>query len=308
MEQGISIPELIVFNFIDKISSLENIKAKLKLAKGFDQQFPYLLEPEHIAYCMSWKDKLNPSSNAFSLFYPGIGADLITPLLSTNATEITGVNNTYLNPSLFQQAINLKDSLTDSTREVHEWRKESGFWHYRAVEIMGLEFLICSELKMLGLSASDIKWELKDNHLEINFNWAYPGEEPKPRKINIHFCQNFTGSFKTIKDIDKEYNCYFIKSPGADGNEIVAGYLVQKAFLDNLKTGGCTMLSPPDSNNSTKNNFFCGLVLPTLVELSSGNLIKTNRALERLVSESKLTKLPHHCPQYGWQLFGVQKY
>jgi|GEM_PF-4270395 len=46
------------------------------------------LSREQAAYCMGWKDIVNPQSDPQTILYNAMGPDIVTPLLTTNAATI----------------------------------------------------------------------------------------------------------------------------------------------------------------------------------------------------------------------------
>ncbi len=305
--EGVTIPSLVLMNFIDRLAQKENIQSFMEKAIAFDEKYPYLFTPEHIAYCLAWKEKINPNSDDYSVFYPGIGHDFTSALLTTNATKITGVNNTYLNPSFFKGFMETDNPVIDAVIKGFEWRQKAGFMKYDFIPIMGLEYFIFAELKMLGVDIKTVKFEFDKNCLNLKFDWAFPGEEPKEREINLFTSQVFVGNFQADERLNQNYDCYYIKCPGADGNDFLAEYLDCTGFTEHLNPGGVVLTSPPHGNDPLDWDLYINVICPEIQRKIRGEGINVDLDMDRFMMEHKFTQDSSQMFGYGCRLLGAKK-
>lgn len=170
-----------------------------------------LLRKEHVEYSMAWQKLIGPRQK---VIYNDIGGDASTPLFFSNPTEIisTGRNpfNEFSRDYITKywdfidelpiphagafgykfgefNAQNYKPPLEDQRtfRKDLSDRKNRGYWNRnRTSNLLGEDRVLLIELKKLGVKKDDIRIVMhKDNSTDIIFDWAFPGEETKKRKI-----------------------------------------------------------------------------------------------------------------------------
>ena len=198
-----------------------------------------LLRKEHVAYCLGIHHEIGDRQK---LIYYKIGSDVSTPLLTTNATEIIGIDSKVVfgehsldyphkywdivdqRPTLSPDAIGvLKGDLSvrdyllpkekvDMFNEDLDDRKRRGYWNTRASLQFGNDRLLFIELKKLGVNPRSIKIATASNFVtEVDFNWAFPGEKSKARRIT-YVPQHLVGETrKDIVRILKGADCYYQK-------------------------------------------------------------------------------------------------
>jgi len=140
------------------------------------------------AYCVAHKMLINPDSKPFTGVYGAAGPDLTTPLLMFDPSEVIAVDLRRVVATKFahhmrrwKRTIPGGSAASSSSRisdrcGLNYWREE--------VFIKYAEELIVTELKMLGVDKNKVRYGLnRDNDIEIEFPWAYPGNKPRMRKF-----------------------------------------------------------------------------------------------------------------------------
>lgn len=218
-----------------------------------------------LKYLGQWNQLVNHDRQSLHAIYGGIGPDLSTPLLSTGATEITGIDRYSYNTALLKsylaawETIDQADpklkptffrrawsDLSDGQELVREWeiatqlRKIRGYYDYSAIENWSYERFLIYELKMLGVPQESISIsELpRQNAIRIQFLWGANGESPKLRSLTIYQGDIFdffhkSENYSKIKRAD----VFIIKSVPRIENfdqflgEVISHFLNQKATI-----------------------------------------------------------------------------
>lgn len=153
-----------------------------------------LLRWEHVVYQMAWKKEINPDSKPFSAVYVAMGADVATLLLASNATTVYAIDPAGMH-TWSEQHSNLITHYfknwesVDSGEEVKKGlaeRRENGYWNDQAMKSGSRERYLIVELKKMGVDPKTVHIHgpgIRNNIVSIEFEWAYPGEQPKKREI-----------------------------------------------------------------------------------------------------------------------------
>lgn len=197
-----------------------------------------LLRKEHVEYCMGWHKEIGDRNK---VIYYKMGPDVSTALLTTNATEIIGIDNSFYeghSQDYIKKYWNFIDNkaipvagasgyqngrftpesyVPDKDRakmfkEDLEDRRRRGYWNERASINFGMDRMFLIELKRLGIRKDIINIKERENlGTEITFNWAYPGERSKGRKVTFipqHIVSEAEGKVVTLL---KDADCYYQK-------------------------------------------------------------------------------------------------
>ena len=199
-----------------------------RIKRQFSSQ---LLRKEHISYLLEWNKLLG---NKKKVLYNAMGPDLSTVLLFANPTEIIGVDpkgffrdtEEYVlkfwdfidikpivksGDSWYHSEKNTAKSYKPTEEELYffkenlKFRKNYGYWDITHIRRWGLDRLLMIELKKLNVDPGSIKFN--SNPFQISFEWAYPKEKAKERKL-IYLPGTLDKVFDGIKEID----CYYQKS------------------------------------------------------------------------------------------------
>lgn len=147
-----------------------------------------LLKAEHIAYCMGWKNIVNPESKTFKTIYGCAGPDLSVPLLLTDCNELVMVDQTSIKKNILQEFL-LDISSIDARNNLFPIQPKVRYGYYHAIDLKGKNtpYLITKELKELGATnISAVKNDHKGN-LMLEFDWQYPGTIVV-KKAQSNFC------------------------------------------------------------------------------------------------------------------------
>lgn len=206
-----------------------------------------LLQHAHVSYCMAWKRRVNAHSRPITVLHTSCGPDLSTVLLATNANRIIAVDRsvpTVYGLNLFLSHWHTIDTdptiaFDEARKKGMKWdqdpdammqmllppfkrmlkvRRERGFWN--DTDIMGsfVDRLTVIELKKMGVQLSGIQVHPSESdpappqplgETQLIFDWAYPGEEPRPRTIDYvrsHIASLFSGALGShIPPVDGLY-------------------------------------------------------------------------------------------------------
>jgi selenocysteine lyase/cysteine desulfurase/tetratricopeptide (TPR) repeat protein len=143
-----------------------------------------LLGSVFVLHDMAVKNVVNPDNKLLVGVYGGSGADVSNFLLSTNAEVGYFVDSGY-GPDNAEKFETVADKYKDSKRRL-------GYAHVGNIRYRYFEAII-AELEAIGVSQADIEsikakkqiYIDSDGNAVIEFDWAYPGEEPKRRKIYL---------------------------------------------------------------------------------------------------------------------------
>src|SRR3989339_369926 len=196
-----------------------------RIKRQFSSQ---LLRKEHISYLLEWNKLLGNKKKAL---YNAMGPDLSTVLLFANPTEIIGVDpkgffrNTEEYVLKFWNFIDIKPivrsgdfwyhsekntakSYKPTEEELYffkenlKFRKNYGYWDITHIRRWGLDRLLMIELKKLNVNPGSIKFN--SNPFQISFEWAYPKEKTKERKLTY-----LSGTLDKVFDGIEEIDCYY---------------------------------------------------------------------------------------------------
>ena len=155
-----------------------------------------LLLPEHIAYCMGWKQQVNPNSLPITAMYVGIGPDISTILYTADPTVVLGVDMVPISPSKLEEFIEsyggvdtdpIEFKLLGATftgrpaqsrfKSLLQTRTQDGYWDALPIGMIGIERCIAIELKRLGVDPSTIEVQDREYGNDLSFDWAYPSND-----------------------------------------------------------------------------------------------------------------------------------
>ncbi|MSR84978.1 hypothetical protein EXS71_00855 [Candidatus Uhrbacteria bacterium] len=307
------------------------------IAKETEAAKTGLLRPEHIAYCMAWKEKVNKESKPFSLIYGAIGADISTPLFTTNATEIHGIDSSQIHLKRLRDYLSgwkevdqptkrfkmleepaggraEEDVFTEDMMKRRDW----GFYNVQTFFSFSRERCAVIELKKLGVQEESIHVSLQGKQTSIDFAWAFPGEKLKPRKI-IFYKTNLAhlDEFDQLPAAD----CYYQKSADAMSSDLLeslSAHLLSKRLHEHglimmgLALGGSYMVDRKAMVKAFRENFItpktCSLTLPSIFLTQ---MLRSAKAEDKSRAE-EIQKIYHYGSRpdlvsYGWHLGVVQK-
>lgn len=286
---------------------------------------------EQTAYCLGWKDLVNPNSEPQTVLYNAMGPDAGTVLLTTNATSVYGVD--FDPPSLDKTKSYLAvwnevdtdpislppedetyidkyrdegiTTPTDETaaRELQQTlrlRAERGYWDQAEMATWSIDRCLMIELKKLGINPNDIQVNSADGQVQLDFPWAFPGEEPKPRRITY-----IKGMTYDIIDNPEKYSLpqldgYYEKSVengrwvGMNKNDLQDA---QKF----IKPGGYVLIGRGHGDDAEER------------KLEEANRAALGVEFKPLNIDERYKKIVHQrlqderASKYGWDLYGARK-
>lgn len=239
-----------------------------------------LLRKEHVEYCLGIYNEIGDREK---VIYYKMGPDISTPLLTTNATEIIGIDSTvdiqehssdYVDkyweivdqrPTLSPYSIGvlsgdlsvknylLPKSKVDMFNDDLDDRKSRGYWNHRFQLNFGNDRALIIELKRLGVNSRSIKINTRPDLItDVNFNWAFPGEKSKPRHV-VYVPQHLVGETRrNIINILKSSDCYYQK--GQRVGDTLAMVQDVQPFLKENSIVAIGYQFPFNKNNSEYNN------------------------------------------------------
>lgn len=274
-----------------------------------------LLNPVFATYYMGWKHQVNPQSKDMSVLYHGMGPDASTVLLSTDATEVTSIDPKHpsvqelkhclahwdtIDTDLFNLPGKLhvmdpsvadhptEENLNSYLRGILTNKRESGHWDSLDISALGVSRSLLIELKRMGIDKDSIRIDGEGGMTTMSFDWAYPGEKPKKRRLN--FGDDYIDTFLNTEIVSaKKYDCFYEKS-------IMAGPLLDDKktltkLLGRLTDGAFLLLGP---NNATDANTTTGIGIAPI-------------SLAPEYSAAVLAAKPDLQNGYTWQLNGYKK-
>jgi len=198
-----------------------------------------LLRKEHVGYCMAIHKEIGDRQK---VIYFQMGPDISTVLLTTNATEVVAIDGRFRGgadsqnyPDKYWDLVDKKPfpppgalgykwgSLTvekyraakdvvEMFMEDLDFRKNRGYWSHRSPLNFQTDRLLMIELKRIGAIRESIKVSPKpDSTTEITFDWAYPGEASKTRKIIYLPEYKLTEPKQNVIALLKDSDCYYQK-------------------------------------------------------------------------------------------------
>ncbi|MBI2411409.1 MAG: hypothetical protein HYV32_05965 [Candidatus Kerfeldbacteria bacterium] len=187
-----------------------------------------LYSPEQAAYFMSWKERIRGDAAAtqkdseFGILYGGIGPDISSALLLSDATHVIGVDIKFGGLSYgpvqvenFQKIIDEWQDENPINKEILFKKRRSGFYHANIIEESDAAYLIILELRSLGVDLHKVQISKVQGacSIQLSFPWAYPGESQK-RLREITIANGDIRDPDHIKEIlgQSKIDCYYEKS------------------------------------------------------------------------------------------------
>ena len=206
------------------------------------------LNEKYIDYLMYLKEKINPESRDFSIVHAAAGPTIIAPLLLTNATEIISLDKRhFIFPRLlglienYSSPIEIEDH--DSFENALGFINKDNFWWNGSIDQFGIETLLITEMKRIGIREEDIKGiEYNDDQgIILEFDWAYPGEVAKTRKIIFK-----QGKLpETLDDLDLSKCDAYLHKAAMLAQKDFYQYIIAEKLGQKMKPGAFLMLGPP---------------------------------------------------------------
>lgn len=204
-----------------------------------------LLLPQFECYLRSWHQKIGDQNK---VIYNGIGPDVSTVLLFSNARQITGIDTA---PIFFEDMANInkfrgnidtdlpKDFVRPSQWPIFSqdliYRSKRGYWDCTSVHSWGIPKLLTVELISLGIRMEDVKVSGTYGETHVQFTWAYPDEVTKEREIIYLLGPLDIISPKKREKFIRDADCFYQKSLPAAGlleyPETAKQYLSRKAVV-----------------------------------------------------------------------------
>ncbi len=171
-----------------------------------------ILSPEHdkpishplyIGEYSEIRKRVNPNHDDVNLVYAASGDDIITALITTDATTLNFVDKHVMQPDRLNEALN-------------QWRKDGDAWHIDVYESMaftsadgmgkinGQEQRLIYKLKALGVKLQNIRIdESPGKPTQLKFEWNYLNQPIKSRKLvfirqDITDVATYTDEFQAI--------------------------------------------------------------------------------------------------------------
>jgi hypothetical protein len=196
----------------------------------------HLMSPEQAAYCLGWRDQLNPESRPFRLLYTHMGPDVSTSLTMTDADVIDGVDRQFPSGNwerLLEQWDQLDDpaSMDEATaaefKRVLDTRYKLGYYRIDITRAIGLDRVLLMELKRLGVDPKSIRIDDTADDLNIQY------ELGKPRRLSIH--RKGIHSYLKEKPHPEQFDAFYQKA-GMNSLVALSGVLPEACQL--IKPGG----------------------------------------------------------------------
>jgi hypothetical protein len=284
------------------------------------------LSKEQAAYCLAWKDIVNPESKkGETIMYNAMGPDFLTAFLVSNAEKIYGIDS---NPPTYEKLVEcfenwdnidndsnsippINDNCASVDKKIHpkslqkiiKLRAEQGFWDTEEMSAWPIEHCIIIEMKKMGIDKSTVKIENINERAQISFDWAYPEEETRRRTV-VYIAQ------KTDDIINDPNHCgitsidgYYEKSMNSprfnflDTSSSDLPYIAQLINLDGFALIGRTQFSLFDMENEEKR-----LEQVTRDQFGPAfNAIDIDSEYKTMMKETFVDK------DYNWSLYGMIK-
>lgn len=177
-----------------------------------------LYSAEQLAYFLEWYKKINPESNEFSLLYGGMGPDIASPLIMTDATTIIGVDQIYGAPIYgdddFEGDIQAAyEEPMETYAEVLNWHQHAGFYSgdFFYTRNIGMPKLCGLDLRCLGVKLEDISISSgTGSEWLITFPWKHPTHQTEKLR-SIHLKNGSVTSLSRMENIPP-IDIYYEKS------------------------------------------------------------------------------------------------
>lgn len=311
-------------------TEIANFNRNLLLAETVAIVQNGFITKEQTAYCLGWKDLVNSNSRVQTVLYSGMGPDVATVLLTTDATTIYGVDTRppstdktshYLATweKVDTDVVSLppendyyidryhKEGLytpTDETamkelQETLRLRAARGYWDMGEMETWSIDRCLVIELKKLGIKPNEVTISNANGQLQLDFSWAFAGQEVKPRRVIY-----IKGMTYDITDNPNEYHLpqldgFYEKSVqtgnrGTDLNDLLA----MRAYI---KPGGFVLIGRSHGTDEEE------------ARLEEANRAALGGSFKPLNIFQEYKNLVHqklqgeHASRYGWELYGARK-
>lgn len=292
------------------------------------------LSKEQTTYCLGWKNLVNKKSEPCNVMYNAMGPDIATALLTTNATSIYGIefsppetkklkyyldnwnkvdtDVTSLPPenNLYQDKYN-ENSNVITQNEATEFankeiqntlqkRNERGYWDVKEMYTWSIERCLIIEMKKLGINPESIKIDESKGRTQIEFDFAFPGENTKARKVI--YIADYTFDILENPELHNIplLDVYYEKS-----KETAETDGMRKKELQDLQTfikPGGSMLFGRSIGAKEEENIRENKDRNSLKDNFSNLSIDDNYT----TMMTKFMKEKRH--NYGWELYGLQKF
>ncbi|MEK6956110.1 MAG: hypothetical protein AABW52_05600 [Nanoarchaeota archaeon] len=275
-----------------------------------------LLSIPQFVYCLTWNLHVGDFE---SVVAGAIGPGLVDILLTLNPLEIYGIDINSPNKERLDKALakwDVIDSdpdclphedlmikshlspesyaniLNETLRRDFSHRKECGYWRIDNINRWSIERCIALELKRMGVKNSSLR--ISDNdYVAIEFDWAFPGEELKRRKI--YFIPSRVDDMinnKMFIGID----CYYEKSSmectePSDSRRKLLG------LKDIVSSNGIVLIGRTQNPDED-------------AEVEAMNSRVLEKSFKRIDFDNSYTSYMERTfrkPRYGWELYGFRK-
>lgn len=210
-----------------------------------------ILHPEHADYCMAWKGIINPKSQPMTVIYSAMGPDIITPLLLFDPEHIIGIDCKRFDAGLFKGFLDYNISGDGHLLERISWRKDKGYWDDDSISRHGLEKCLAQEMSFLGIGSGNISFSWEDKHPSIIFDWAYPGLQPKKRRLTM--IRSYAAGFLERSNRGMEAEAFYQKSRNRHYEAPSRDVFMMQDVRRILKKPGYVLLGEPDAQGIEMN-------------------------------------------------------
>lgn len=162
-----------------------------------------LLSQEQTAYCLGIQEQLPHLNHPRVAMYGGMGPDISTVLLTTNANRVYGIEHRKVNLDRVAYYLDKWDEVDSAAldmpaiesmirgprpeqalEDAFSQHRNFGYWDESTYNLLPLERLMVIELKKMGVNPATVILEEQDAiHKTIHFAWAFPGEAVQKRSI-----------------------------------------------------------------------------------------------------------------------------
>lgn len=189
---------------------------------------------------------------------------------------------------------------TIALQETLRLRTDRGYWDLGEIMTQSIDRCLMIELKKLGINPSDIRVSSVDGQVQLDFPWAFPGEESKLRRITY-----IKGMTYDIIDNPEKYN--LLQLDGYYEKSVEAGRWVgmNKNDLQDIqkfiKPGGYALIGRGLGDDIGER------------KLEEANRTALGAEFEQLNIDQIYKKIVHQklqgkrASKYGWYLYGARK-
>jgi hypothetical protein len=269
------------------------------------------IRAEFAAYYLAWNRELNPEGLPITVTYGAMGADVLMPLLIGNPRFIHALDQCPISLEQLQLFLdhwaaldtvgltgNEEGSVTRALYDALRFRRQAGYWVGEDISVFGWARLLLFELKLLGVDRSKIHVSNDGRRLRLDFEWAFPGEAPKPRTLLLTQTELPLG-LQALDAPDLSPTKIYIQKGGPklqrDREYFEAAY--QKIPVGSTLLWGFDMVGPPYSMNLNRPQALPGYdPIPLGVERFETEVYSL--CFEQLLAPDF---------EYGWKLFQRRK-